>query len=250
MCNFSLVGRSVARSLVPPSLGLRVSWLHSGSFVPRSGDFFRYSGPRSLSTLRAWLAFVRFSRWVARVRSLGAVVPCGGVRVFPVPALPAHAGGGAVNSGALFGSVLSLSSVPAGSCPVAVSLSRFRWPVRSAVFVSVLLAFWSSPAGVRSLPASVAVPFFRAGLASLGFSGDISGRGVVARFLRDFGRFSVPAGVPSFSFFSRSAVFSALSSLARCLDWLRSRGGCPPALRPVLASLLGALWCFCPAVRG
>lgn len=169
---------------------------------------------------------------------------------FPPAVVSSPAGGGASISGALFGSVLSLASVPAGSCPVAVSLSRFRWPVRSAVFVSVLLAFWSSPAGVRSLPASVAVPFFRAGLASLGFSGDISGRGVVARFLRDFGRFSVPAGVPSFSFFSRSAVFSALSSLARCLDWLRSRGGCPPALRPVLASLLGALWCFCPAVRG
>ena len=138
-----------------------------------------------------------------------------------------------------FGSVLSLASIPSGNCPVAVSLSRFSWPVRSAVLVSLLLALRSRRSrGLALPPALVALrsSFLSAAVASLGFSVSCwldNCRSLASSFV-------IPPCVPSFSFFSLSAVVSAVSSLSRCLSWLVSRGGCPPALRPVLASVVMA----------
>lgn len=166
----------------------------------------------------------------------------------PAPVAPVAPVASACGSVLFLSSSPFLSAVASGSCPVALSLRVFRWPVRSAVLGS-LVRVLASPrvrSFVASSPACRAAvsSFVRSAVASLGFS--VSGRfascrSAVSSFCLRLAR---SASVPSFfvSGVSSSALVAAFRSLSRCLRWLSRRSpvvaSCPPALRPLLASLV------------
>lgn len=166
----------------------------------------------------------------------------------PAPVAPVAPVASACGSALFLSSAPFLSAVASGSCPVALSLRVFRWPLRSAVLGS-LVRVLASPrvrSFVVSSPAcrSAVSAFVRAAVASLGFS--VSGRfasrrAAVSSFCLRLAR---SASVPSFfvSGVSSSALVAAFRSLSRCLRWLSSRSpvvaSCPPALRGLLSRLV------------
>lgn len=210
------------------------------------------------SALRLPVPPLRFSSPRPPAAPLGSWAGMRGLSA--VPGLPGASGSG---SAAFLLSPAFRSAVASGSCPVALCLSVFSWPVRSAVLWALARVFVSP--GVRALVApggslaALGAEFVRASLASLGFSS--SGRfwSSPARLSRawDFlrlraGRF--PSAFSSLSgLCSPAAVRSALSGVARCLWWLGRRSGscggvwCPPAVRPALAS---AAWWVLAGCRG
>lgn len=154
------------------------------------------------------------------------------------------------------GSVLFLFSpaflrrVRGGACPVSVCLSAFpRYCVRSALLWCLWRVF-SSPRSfvVPSRPLSV---LLSVGLRSLGFSGVPFSGGLLSpsacSFLRSFPVPALPVGVSFGVSFRVSSVVSGVCRLSSSLSWLSrgSRGGCPVALRPLLALVLR-----CVALRG
>lgn len=213
--------------------------------------------PSGVCSFRSSRSFRVLSGGAVRACSLAVLRRVRSPRSLPVvvasPVLPSAS----VSGSALFlSSPAFLSPVASGACPVAVSLSVFRWPVRSAVLLSCLRAL--SSWRVRSAVAGGAVPrgvlsgFVRSALVALGFS--CSGRFLSPRarsrlvaFLGSCGCRSVV--VPAFPVVRvlPSALCSAFSSLSRCLAWLSRRAspsgrvGCPPALRPALSRLVLAV---------
>lgn len=167
------------------------------------------------------------------VRSLRRPAPL----ALPAPSAPSAPSVSSSGSALFLLSPAFLSAVASGRCPVSLCLSVFRWPVRSAVLLS-LLRVSCAPAVLRALPRSLLLSFVRVGLASLGFRGVFRPSAPLPA-LRFLGGCPV-ASVPSFSGVCRaSSVGAGFASVGRCLSWLlRSGRGCPGACRPALAGLL------------
>lgn len=140
-----------------------------------------------------------------------------------------------------------LALVKGGECPVKLSMSAYRWPVRSSVLLCVLQALDSqrvrdvikyNPAWRRLLER-----FTMASLRSLGFRGFKVERNAInqaalmmAHHMEGLHEIKIPIIK-----ISERALWSAFTALSRCLNWLctpaAGNRGCPPSLRPVLSAL-------------
>ena len=121
----------------------------------------------------------------------------------------------------------------AKACPVTYLLGVYKWPVRSAVLLTLCRIFLSKPYALRLIPRRIREDFVKVAAKSLG-----QGKSAISIFQRERIKFDdVPmlSGVASVE-----GVTSAFKSLTRCLNWLNHRNGCPGALRGSLG-LLGAL---------
>lgn len=230
----------------------------------------------SASVGAGWVVLAVSSAWFRSARSvLGAFLRRAGlsgswgVRVSGCSLVSASFAG----SRLFLGSPAFLSAVGAGSCPVSVLSSVFRWPVRSAVLLGLarVLSVAPCPRSGSGLPS--ASPVSLGGVVSgplppafvSAVSGCVSalwrllgfpalwgaGRVGLLRGWRLSARLSsLPASpVPPFAFSPSSvswpAVVSLLSSVSRCSWWLVRRSSavvpCPPALRPAVVALLRVL---------
>lgn len=160
--------------------------------------------------------------------------PVGGVPGV-VPASPSCSG-----SVLLLSSPSFVSAVLGGACPVSLSLACFRWPLRSAVVGSLCVA---GRCGVFSrVPRSVLAGVLASCCLSLGFRLPVSG-GLWGRLASVWGGGvpPLPAWVGCPVVFSVPAVVRGLVAVGRCCSWVARRGGCPPAVRPLVACLCGWL---------
>lgn len=191
------------------------------------------------------------SRRSFRVLSGGAVAACCGAVRRSVRSVRRGASRGRVSAvvpaASLAGSALFLSSSAFASalssgCPVSFLSSVFSWPVRSAVLLCLARVFLSRRGRLASLPCGV-LCLLPVAVRSSFVSAAASCLGVAPSSLA-LSSLSLSVGVPRVPRFSGvvslPAVVGVLSSLSRCLRWLSRRGGCPRALRPVLA-LVAAL---------
>lgn len=155
-----------------------------------------------------------------------------------------------LNSGLLLSNEAFLRSVASGSCPVRLSLSSYRWPVRSAVLGSLFKCFLSHR--VRAVVTGegfkpVVVRFVKAALRSLGFTGFKLSRQSICNAGLFVSKGFTGCSWPEMKIVrvSSHALFVAFVSLSRCLDWLCSPTsggrGCPSSLRPILCGLVLSL---------
>lgn len=141
------------------------------------------------------------------------------------------------------GSILLLSertfrkAVKAGGCPVKEALSRYEWPVRSAVVASLAVAFSSKRVREVFRGSEEIQHFINAAVEALRLSCDYRTKRRDLARLYYRGEYQIKPKM-----IDANSVVRALRALTRCLRWLGGRGGCPEAVRPHLARLVTSLY--------
>ncbi len=117
------------------------------------------------------------------------------------------------------------------------ALSRYEWPVRSAVVASLSVAFSSKRVREVFRGSDEIQHFINAAVEALRVSCEHRQkcRDLASLYYR--GDYKIKPKM-----IDANSVVRALRALTRCLHWLSGRGGCPEAVRPHLARLVTSLY--------